>query len=403
MLVIANIFQLYNGYKITNSHRTHVSKLIMADINHLHDNNLVEYYNSASSEPRKHVNEILDSDILFSFNSFSITHELQIVTYIPKLNFYFILEEDFLIVIIINQLIPNSIIMIIIFTIFFIIYEVKSQKRNLIHFLSTSNSLREKNMQILTENIHHELNTPLAIINGNIRKLEVQFKDKEEQIDFDFEQIYISADQIQTVLSRMSNFKELKYSNGNKSLDDIIKYSSNSMGVYKRSNFNINIADGFGHYKLPSYSLKNADLLNIVSNHFRNSLEAGASKIDVHIKYHEQTKVAHLYIIDNGSGLRDPITGLPLSKNNYNDIFKPYYSSKDANGESCVKNSSKFDMLIRISSIFKSPKHKDIARGVGLYLNKELLKDKGGDLILKETSPKGTVFEIVFPVIYKIK
>jgi hypothetical protein len=152
----------------------------------------------------------------------------------------------------------------VVYTIIFVYIEFKSKRRSMLDRLDTSNSLREKNMKILTENIHHELNTPLAIIHGNIRKLEIEMSGYNEIthdrcVMFNFDQTYSAIDQIDNVLQRMSNFKNLKYSNGNKTLKDIFNYSANSMTIYKKSNFEIILDKSLKNYGLKG-TLKNGDL-----------------------------------------------------------------------------------------------------------------------------------------------
>jgi len=338
--------------------------------------------------------------IKYTFFDIYLSESLLFYTEIKDYNIY-VVSNNNIISNILKGYISVNLLFFFIFLIVFIFIEFKSRKKKIIELMGTSNILREKNMQILTENIHHELNTPIAIIHGNLKKLEIEMQKPtiNDNFFFDFEQIYLNINQMDTVLQRMSNFKNLKYSNGNKTLDDIISYSANSMAIYKKSNFTISLDPALKKYKLRG-TLENGDLLSIVSNHFRNSLEAKANKIKTQINFDKSTNILHLYIIDNGIGLRDRRTGLMLSKSKYNDIFKPYYSSKDKDGDSKELESKGivYDTFCKIYSFFKI-QSKDInVRGVGLYLNKELLREKHGDLILRETSNKGTVFEIIFQV-----
>lgn len=335
---------------------------------------------------------------------FTLTRDFNIVGFNKQINLYYISNTSELVQEILYSYSKLNIIFLLTFIVVFGIVEYRARRKRFLELVSTSNSLREKNMQILTENIHHELNTPVAIIQGNIKRLENDLKNvnKCEMCDLcfnlDFEQIYSSIEQIDTVLQRMSNFKNLKYSNGNKTLMDIVGYSSNSMSIYKKSNFEIDMDPKLLEFKLTG-QLKNGDLLNVVSNHFRNSIEANATKIITQAKYDKKRKLMHLYIIDNGTGLRDPGTGLLLAPDKYDNIFKPYYSSKDDLGISKVRDSQGpiIDFIVKITSLFKRRKVLANRRGVGLYLNKELLTEKGGNLVLRETSINGTVFEIIFP------
>ena len=52
-------------------------------------------------------------------------------------------------------------------------------------------------------------------------------------------------------------------------------------------------------------------------------------------------------------------------------------------------------MWINFKSFFETNEENSEIRGVGLFLNKQMLLESGGDLKLRETSDKGTVFEII--------
>ena len=342
----------------------------------------------------------------------TLTKELDTIIHILDYGMFTTISTKELYLEIIKGYTYINILFLIIYTGVFIFLEIKKHRRKILDNATTSNRLQEKNMQILTENIHHELNTPVAIIQGNIRKLEIEMMESpgcracDDQLIFDFGQVYSAVEQIDTVLQRMSNFKHLRYSNGNKDLSDILKYSANSMSIYKNANFNIEIDPKFEDYQLTG-TLKNGDLLNIVSNHFRNSIEAHATKIVTQLKFDNIKQKIHLYVTDNGTGLRNPKTGLLLPQSEYNNIFKSYYSTKDELGDSRLTDSKGFvkDSYVKITSTmkslaFKQPKVHNV-RGIGLYLNKQLLNNNNGDLKLRETTIRGTVFEIIFPA--KIK
>ena len=406
-------------------------------------NNIIKHEGSISIENMCYItnclsitidNKRVNSDVLIntsdlSYTDFQVNYTEYYKFKIPSLGIEIMSDISDIWSFFIHRLIYISIIVNIFFVIGFIIFHYSRFKNSLLNVLNTSEVIRDKNMKILTENIHHELNTPVAIIHGNVKHLEEEYYklyDLLEQLEneytlnidlehlksipVEFNHIFANIDQITTVLKRMSNFKELKYSNGNKTLQDIFEYGSNAMLVYKKSNFKVQLDPDLVKYGLAG-PLTNGDLLNIINNHFRNSIEAKANLIIIQTKFipeTEKTGMLKIFIIDNGSGLRDRNTGLLLSKSKYQDIFLPYYSSKNENGESKINNYTGFKKfmvqlinILKIIDFFEYEYQGKEIRGVGLYLNQQLLKSNGGDLKLRETSEKGTVFEIQVPVVLK--
>ena len=155
----------------------------------------------------------------------------------------------------------------------------------------------------------------------------------------------------------MKGFKHLRYSNGNKTLADIIDGGFKIINI-SNTNFDYEVDEKLMGYSLSS-TLKNADLLSILLNHFKNSLEANASKIYVLFSSYKDGKI-NIRIIDNGLGIPEEARS---------KIFKANFSTKI--GDSGV-------------------------RGNGMYLNKHIMNTTGGDIKLIETSRKGTTIELSF-------
>ncbi len=331
-----------------------------------------------------------------------INKDLDFLYRIDEHNLIVIPEQDLIFKIISNSWITINLMFITFFVIFFVHQEIQTKKRNSQQVMGATSILREKNMQLLTENINHELNTPIAIISGLIGNLEISLSSL--GMNYSFDQIYSAIDQIKTVLERMSNFKQIKYSNGNKTLYDIVSYSANSMSIYKKYNFTINVSNDLKLYGVDNTKLNNADVLNLVTNHFKNSLEATADRIETSVKFNDAKKMLYLYIIDNGTGVRG-MDGMIIPKDKYDCIFDPYWSTKNEKGEfifgkfndtkSIIKR-----LYIKISTdikIWLNPGAYGKIRGIGLYLNRQFLLDVGGDIRLIETSEKGTVFVLMLP------
>ena len=339
---------------------------------------------------------------ILSLGEVKITTDFNLMYVLKDYNVIVITDQSLVIQLIIKNWLMVNILFFLFFIVFFIHQEIQIKKRNSHQVMGATSILREKNMQLLTENINHELNTPLAIISGLIRNMEIQLTSL--GLNFTFDQIYSSLDQIKTVLERMSNFKQIKYSNGNKTLYDIVSYSANSMSIYKKYNFQINVVKELKMYGIDNSKLNNADVLNLVTNHFKNSLEATADRIETSVKFDPDKKLLYLYIIDNGTGVRG-LDGQIISPNKYDCVFDPYWSTKNEKGEfifgqfndpkSILKR-----LIIKVKTdikIWLNPGSYGKIRGIGLYLNRQFLLDAGGDIKLIETSDKGTVFVLKLP------
>jgi len=265
---------------------------------------------------------------------------------------------------------------------------IKKEKEESILINAGSEALlANKSMINITENIHHELNTPLEVIDNKIEKIHnelstflieeyiiteeittlpeerIQRNKRLVKLNKDFEFIKTSSEQIYAVLEKMKGFKHLRYSNGNKSLKNIIDGGFKIINI-SNTNFEHKIDQKLDNYKIGTDKLKNADLLSILLNHFKNSLEANASKILILFNKVEDNTL-YFRIIDNGNGI-------PLKAQK--KIFSANFSTK------------KSDSGIR---------------GNGMYLNKLIINNAGGEIELISSSNKGTTIELRLPILIK--
>jgi len=266
---------------------------------------------------------------------------------------------------------------------------IKKEKEEALLLTAGSEALlANKSMINITENIHHELNTPLEVIDNKVEKIHNILKDfindeKEViknintipkdrllrhkrilKLNEDFEFIRTASEQIYTVLEKMKGFKHLRYSNGNKSLKDIIEGGFKIINI-SNTNFEYKIDDKCDLYSLNSKNLSNADFLSIILNHIKNSLEAFASKIFIIYDKYDNNFV-YLRIIDNGNGIPEEAK---------KKIFLPNFSTK----------------------------HSDNGiRGNGMYLNKHIMNSAGGDIRLISSTKKGTTIKLKIPAKIKI-
>ena len=228
--------------------------------------------------------------------------------------------------------------------------------------------LQNKSMILITENIHHELNTPLEVLDNSIEKIHnkvleyLEDRSSNRQIDQDlinlnedFLQIKASSQLIYSVLEKMKGFKHLRYSNGNKSIYDIVKGAFTMVRV-STQDFMCFIDDKLKDYKLCG-TLKNEDLLSILINHIKNSIEANATAVHIILDRTTSDKV-FIRILDDGNG---------IPKHAIENIFKPNFSTK---------------------------RGINTTRGNGMYLNKHVLENSGGSVKVVETSNIGTTIEL---------
>jgi len=266
----------------------------------------------------------------------------------------------------------------------------KIKKDDVISMAGKEAYLVNKNMSLLTAHVTHEVKTPLAVLNNQLHVIRDYYEDLLEQVNkikhpsreidkiilgsigtstnncitnpkideaFSTAEIYI--DSIQNVLNRMQNFKEIKYSNGNKDLYTLVEVSFKTLMMYHKGVFEYNIDKKLKGIHI-SEKLANADILHIFLNHIKNSLQANTTYINVSTSTVKDSKIT-VYMTDNGNGI-------PIDKLRY--IFDPKFSTK-------------------------SHKTND---GVGLYISKQILVQAGGNESVQESSNKGTVFKFILPI-----
>jgi len=253
------------------------------------------------------------------------------------------------------------------------------------------NTAGHQSLTVLTENLHHELNTPLTIIEGKIKRIEENvvkiinysldknyknFSDltdeeiktinsefKVKRIKRDKEYLDISLDQIKGILINMKNFKMLRHSNGNKTFYDILSGSANTLKISIGGLFDVSVDPKLKNYRIShSSGMKNSDLINAVINHVKNSYEANAEKIYFKFEKFENDKLC-FHLGDTGNG---------IPKKERSKIFEPNYSTKT-------------DKLGHI-------------RGNGMFVNKKILENFGCSVELFESHEGvGTIFQICIP------
>ena len=327
-------------------------------------------------------------------------------------NEYFINESDFLIVIAQSSRVAITWLSILIIIVYIVLVFVLERVRVYEH-TAYKYSFESRLQRNVAESLYHELNQPIALIRVLLQNMyytafpktynrdEFSFKiealtDEDKAINLEeFKKemvegnyaLFNALDRMRSTLDVVASSKHIRYSNGTVSLLDIVQNAIAGVNTTKVNKLaaEYNNKSILNHYSMTG-GLNNGDMLNILNIMINNSSDAGATKITFSATYTQP--YLYLYVKDNGRGVRDNKGNIVSST----DIFSYGYSTK---GDPKLQPG----LINRILNKFRL----DITgartvRGVGLSINKELLQSYNGDIILYETSPKGTTFIVKIPV-----
>lgn len=292
-------------------------------------------------------------------------------------------------------------------------------KRDLFEKAVLKNSLETRLQRDITESLHHEMGTPLAIIRSlvnelfkllypceitqsNMCDLKIKHKDipecntcisntRRREMDgkalMYYEQLTLAGDSLFALQTLIGKGKHINYSNGTVSVFEIVNNvisSSNGFRVRKITPhyFNKDILDNYS-----CKTLANGELLIVINTMIINAIEAKATAIEVRGELDEDK--LNLYITDNGRGIRDkhdrPVTDL--------NIFNYGYSTKNMVGENIQIKGLFRSILVKLGIVT----HSNQERGAGLSISKRILLKSGGDIVLTKTDTNGTTFKVTIP------
>lgn len=227
-------------------------------------------------------------------------------------------------------------------------------------------------MIMLTENINHELNTPLTVINNRIFKLKDKLDDiisgrvKVEECSMDdmknvFDIINASLIQISDTLMRLRPFKDAKKQT-KRNIHEVMRLAYDMLAVQQHELFNYDIDRELYNYKIDSKYMRNGELTAILLNFFKNSIDANACNLEAKFNsYNPKTHILSFFLTDDGNGIPEALR---------QNIWKENLSSK-SNG-----------------------------RGNGLYINKYIIESAEGKVQLKYSSELGTIFQLDLKAIH---
>lgn len=284
--------------------------------------------------------------------------------------------------------------------------------------------LESKLQRVIAEHAHHEMLQPVAITKSligavldelniflyseksrcnrcSLNGVELEIIGDPETLKLYQDKINLHIERLEAVLFQMSETKQLKYGS---EIIAIRKLILNIMAGVNSYNFNkssnkieCELVDEDNYLDTYSVSstLTSGKFLNILNNHITNSKEANATKIKVEVR---KLNSGYLSILleDNGNGIRD-VHGDII---NVSEIFEAGYTTKDKTGKNVIVKK-------RYCNKIKSYIHKKLGikdsniispRGVGLFINRSLMRESGGDIELVSTSPHGTTFKLKIPV-----
>jgi len=360
---------------------------------------VVKDYSNMQMVYAAHLNEakglklIRDKDCEVSiyplFGEYHISTTFDILLYVDGADAYFALDLDVLFdELKITYTITFILVFLIVIAFMFFSYK-KEMREHLIQTIGAEAIISNQSMILITENVHHEMNTPMEVIDNKIEKIHrivnefivseltdtspltkerIKLNKKLVLLEKDFEYVTTAIEQIFVTLDRMRGFKHLRYSNGNKTLYDIC-HGACKMITIANSGFDFEVDKELENYKIKpngTKTLKNVDLLNAIINHLKNSLEAKSSNII--IAFDKMVNdVLYLHIIDNGNGI--PQEALP-------NVFKENYSTKGTHEP----------------------------RGNGMHISKYYIMNPfGGDVNVVDTNTNGTIISISLQAIHEEK
>ena len=248
----------------------------------------------------------------------------------------------------------------------------------------------------ITEMLHHEINAPIAVLRSakdEIYSLFNEYKVNEKETEEIRRAMEYGITRLETILSMLYQSRDIKKDDtDDNSIYMVLNHIVSSVNKINIGKLEPEFIDGVVLDELRiNKTLGNGNFLNILQVMLNNSLEAGANKI-VFKPEVINSNFIWLYIKDNGRGIRDKNDRI---FSNSGKVLTSYgYSSKDKNGKQLKGN-----MVTRLLGMLGIQVIKtDTNRGIGLYMNKTILRSVGGDIELFETSKEGTTFKIKIPV-----
>ena len=218
---------------------------------------------------------------------------------------------------------------------------------------------RENAWKEMAKQVAHEIKNPLTPLKLSVQQLIASFKDKSDRFDSVFEKVtqtilgqIENLSSIATEFSRFAKMPSLKLEE-----IDLLPVVKDTLNLFADEKVNIKFTNEV------ESAIIEADvnqLRRMIINLIRNSIQAQSTEIIIQLKLKDTNFV--LLFSDNGKGIHEK---------DKDKIFEPSFTTKKK------------------------------GMGIGLKLIKRFLEGINGNIVLKETSDKGTTFEISIPMMNK--
>lgn len=213
---------------------------------------------------------------------------------------------------------------------------------------------RENAWREMAKQVAHEIKNPLTPMKLTIQQLIASYKDGSKNFEKVFEKVSSTLlNQIESLSQIASEFSRFaRMPNPNLSNIDLLPVLSEVKYLFNEEHVKIEIQSDVEKAVIEA---DHSHLRRTIINLVRNSIQAGSSFILFRLV---DENCYSLIVSDNGKGIESV---------NIDKLFEKGFSTKDT------------------------------GMGIGLKLSKRFIESIGGKISLKETSDKGTSFEIQFP------
>lgn len=211
---------------------------------------------------------------------------------------------------------------------------------------------RETAWKEMARQVAHEIKNPLTPMKLAMQQLIIAWKDNHPSFNNIFEKVTSTVlnqiDTLNTIATEFSNFARMP--NYNLETIDLIPVVKDTLNLFIDEKIEIKFNT------VPASAFvegDNSQLRRIIINLVRNSIQAGATKLNVLVV--DENEKYHIIVSDNGAG---------ISEDNRAKIFEQNFTTKD------------------------------LGMGLGLKLAKKFIESVGGRLYLKHSSASGSEFVI---------